>query len=333
MKAICRIFLVAFLFAGMVGCGAPPTPPRETPVVTGSHCGPHLKNYDETRKGEAWAMIQEYSPEGAFMIGEVRKLTTERCGKPSELFVSFIKGENKDRNYNMSIATSVHEMAHVFSIWMPARDGSVGVTDKSSYGHIAIYLAGKGVVYIPRTKTFSAQRIASRVPDELRDFTYKTYIHTDTHVSSVTGVYGLLNEFHAYYHDTRTTERMLRSAELRFFAPTEYLNFLYFKYYILEYLAFAREQEREIFDGLLANRIFVETFLDLHDRFEALHLAHLDFRSRNVIREEGDFYKFGEMRFRVPGVDKTYAALTRVLDQEKFKNLMALLRTRRGAAD
>jgi hypothetical protein len=338
--AICRILLISFLAAGLAGCGGP-TASRSTQTIKttmGLPCSGHMAAYDETLKAEAWALISEHSPEGAFMIREVEKTTKELCGKRSEHFASFINEGKKDINYYISIAMSIHEMAHNFSVWAAAgaapqrqlRDGMVWVSEKNQYGTIAVYLTGKGIVYVPRTKTFPAKRMASRVPEDLRDHMYDGYIIADSHVSNGFGVYGYLDEFHAYYHDHQAGERMLRS-ELRFFEPTDYLGFLYFKYYILEYLDYAREHEKAIFKGIMANGIFVETFLDIHDRFEKLHLAHLEFRSRNITVEEGGRYKFGTASIVVPGLDKTYAALTRVLDQKKFESLMSQLRSRRGA--
>jgi hypothetical protein len=335
---LCRVFLAASLLAGLAGCGgaAAPAPARPNVPTGALECGDHMKTYDAARKGEAWAAIREYSPEGAFMIGEVGKITEEICGHRSEDFVKFVKDGEKDMEYYITVATSIHEMAHDFSSWAMTRvarwhepqNGWVWVTDKSPYGSDAFYLPGKGVVYVPRTETFSAQKIAPRVPEELRDSTYRAYI-TTPHLSHVTGVYGLLDEFHAYYHDHQAMERMLRS-ELRLFVPGDHLRFLKFKYYILEYLDYARKREKAIFKGIMANRDFVETFLDIHDRFEALHLANLEFRRRNITMDEDGNYRFGWSIIVAPGVEEKYAALTRTLDRKAFHEIMALLRARRG---
>lgn len=346
--AICRVFLVGFLAAGLAGCASSPEPvPPEGRIVAWIvSCNPHSKKYDETLRNDAWALISEYSPEGVFMTRELQRLTKKYCGVTSQSFAEFVKEGKKDSNYYRSIGTTVHELAHDFTAWMVIEnaellgakrakeigieDGLIPYKDKNPYGNMAVYLAGKGIIHVPRTKTFPSKKIAPRVPEDLRDEVFDLYIQREANSSQRKGVYGLLNEFHAYYHDQQIAERMLRS-ELKLFLPSDFLNFLIFKYYILEYLDYGREHEPEIFEGILANKKFVDAFLEIHDRFEKLYLAHLEFRSRNIITREGGWYNFRGDLYHSVQVPKTYAALTRVLDQKKFDDIMALLRARRAA--
>lgn len=76
---------------------------------------------------------------------------------------------------------------------------------KSPFGELAYYLPGQGVMYVPTTATYPTRLIDKLVPNELKDFIYQQYI-SGQHGSNVIGVYSLLDEFHANYHDHQMSE-------------------------------------------------------------------------------------------------------------------------------
>ncbi|MDH5178270.1 MAG: hypothetical protein OEZ39_19780 [Gammaproteobacteria bacterium] len=328
------------LWAGTLLClvlsGCIPAPTYRTKARNfhyGMHCYQHAVRFDKQLKQTTWDVIKQYSPEGRFMIDTHREQTRKVCGVESEHFVSFIKPEKKDLNYYISLTTSVHEMAHNFTSMMPASRAKAirpagnmqWVYLDSPYGELAYYLSDKGVVFVPNTPTWPAREMDGDVPAELKEFTYKQYI-IGQHGSNVIGVYALLDEFHAYYHDHQMSERMLRSKTLDFFEPGDYLNFLFFKYYILAYLEYGRRHHQGMYQDILANRAFVQTFLDIHDRFEKLHRDHLAYRKlHNIDRGKGQYIHHGKT-IVYPGLDKTYAQLTRALDQPALKQMMQTLR-------
>ncbi|MDH5409454.1 MAG: hypothetical protein OEY00_12650, partial [Gammaproteobacteria bacterium] len=245
------IYLVAVLICSMLlsSCTGPQKFRQAKSYHYGMHCYQHKVRYDDKLKKPAWALIKQYSPEGTFMIEQHRKQTRKVCNAETEHFASFINTKEKqdDLNYLISITTSVHEMAHNFTSMMPASKAFKIIPKgkyhwvylNSPYGELAYYLPGKGTVYVPTTPTWPARKMDSDIPTELKDFTYQQYI-AGQHGSNVIGVYALLDEFHAYFHDHQMSERMMRSKQVEFFEPGDYLNFLYFKYYILAYLDYGR---------------------------------------------------------------------------------------------
>lgn len=73
-----------------------------------------------------------------------------------------------------------------------------------------IYLGDGKYIKVPVTATYKTEEMAGLLPQELRTVRYDKYVGKGSPASSnVCGIYGLLNEFTAYYWGNRCTEEMM----------------------------------------------------------------------------------------------------------------------------
>ncbi len=170
------------------------------------------------------------------------------------------------------IDMAVHEEAHGY-FW-----------DKApSYNSLA-YLMPDGsdqVVYY--TNVFSSNEIADLIPQELRTLRYDTYIGDyDPNLSSqANGPYGLLNELNAYYWGTRASVSLYHyyltqpvSEEMWFEfsnnCSSSYFAYAEFRYYILTYMLYARDNHPDVYNGIIGNEAFREAFTTLDNEYPVL---------------------------------------------------------------
>jgi hypothetical protein len=138
--------------------------------------------------------------------------------------------------------------------------------------------------------------------EDLRTFRFD-YIDTDSLDlgTQLQGVYGLLDEFNAYYLGTKTSYELLPyylnkgvNAEWGIFFNTvngTLYGILEFKLYILKYLIFARENYPQIYSGIMANGKFREAFIKA-DRNAYLFILDYFSRKRSIYDH---IEKFGYM--------------------------------------
>jgi hypothetical protein len=145
-------------------------------------------------------------------------------------------------------ATVIHESTHNFN----------------SHGS---YLVMPGVeIPVSHTRTFYSSEIKSIVPAGASDkiFRYNDYVGVGSELSAnTTGIYGLMDEFSAYengtracvlsaqsalqYGDTALAKNFLSQASENYFAAYE------FELFIGWYLHYAKDNQQEIYKGIMAN--------------------------------------------------------------------------------
>lgn len=167
------------------------------------------------------------------------------------------------------INLAVHEEAHSY-FW-----------DKSPSGNSTAYLMpdfSSKVVY--HTSVFSSNEIADLIPAHLRTIRYDTYIgdYDPNLAAQAEGVYGLLNEFNAYYWGTRAavslydyyvTQPLNEDMWLEFSTncSSSYTGYAEFRYYLLTYLLYARDNHPAVYNAILANDDFRQAFTTLDEAF------------------------------------------------------------------
>ena len=174
----------------------------------------------------------------------------------------------------------VHEMAHGYT------------SEIAGYSSVYIFISRDESIEVPLTDIFPSRKMVRAFPKNLRTFRFD-YIDTDSRDlgTQVQGVYGLLDEFNAYYLGTKTSYELLphyldqgMNAHWGIFFNTvngTLYGILEFKLYILKYLLFARENYPEIFSDIMANKKFREAFTKV-DRNAYLFILDYFSRKRNI---------------------------------------------------
>ena len=96
--------------------------------------------------------------------------------------------------------------------------------------------------------------------------------------SNVQGIYGLLNEFCAYYWQMNNDIAMYDYCKTHadgIKAWKAYMNrganwrlaYAEFKYYMLHYLYYAKEHHPDVYQGIMANKEFLAVYRDIESRF------------------------------------------------------------------
>lgn len=233
--------------------------------------------FSQSAEAKALKILKKYSPDGYEIITDYRQAPASY--KFGNAKMSFYKNNSFKRYLATknrltlagSLSTAVHEMNHAY-------------TDLCAYRHLktiemgeeyeCYYLDDGKYVIVKLTETFPVKNMSSEVPQELRTFRYETYMSKPSKNQSTqtSGVYGLLNEFNAYYQGSKTsynlydyytdeTEGKVSDRQLwmqnfdgSFFAYAE------FRYYILMYLIYAEKNEKEIYEGIMQNAEFKQVF-------------------------------------------------------------------------
>lgn len=170
--------------------------------------------------------------------------------------------------------TAVHETFHGYT-WQNHR-----------YYQESIY-AGNGVDFLvdmqgAQDYMFPTSEMAATLPPELMTFRYDTYISSGSDASANTqGVFGLLNEFSAYYWGLNalyTLQPYFESYSSDYNLWSQYANSLgnnmnayaEFKYWILNYLAFAKGNHPDAYNQIMNNQSFCQAYSVMEQQFANL---------------------------------------------------------------
>lgn len=173
--------------------------------------------------------------------------------------------------------TVVHEEDHMYSTY-------TDIYDQNNATKVRFYIGkGKDVV-VPYTSVFRTREIVKSVPKRCRGVQstrFDEYVmdsRVGTLASDWRGIYGLLNEFSAYswgmnnnvkmfaYHDSfddnyHTWEWFLRNGESNRLAYAE------FKYYILQYMIYAKKYHPDVYKELLKNKKLMSAYAATEKNF------------------------------------------------------------------
>jgi hypothetical protein len=268
------------------------------------------------------------------------------------------------------LSTAVHETSHGYTSKWPVYQLSKRL---SSIDEMMVWTAdgraGSAIRlqahYMDKDRTlvvvpgpmFPSREIASRVPASLRTHRFSEYIDGGaSHATQVEGIYGLLNEFTAYYCDRRLSYDLYDYYRLELPQTAEtWLDYLSgasgtypawaeFRYFILTYLLHARETRPDIYRQILADRRLREAFTQNDDAFMSLlrdynrrvavelptHLKSIGVSAE--IRPSGDDYRFwirtGSSSRGVGMFLADHRHLHAVLSTSLYKELADTLRVR-----
>ena len=202
-------------------------------------------------------ILKKYSPDGYEIMNAYRQT---HIFSDSDIS-AYIKGLEPS-NWLRSIDTVVHEICHGYQ------------SGGYAYNY---YISVDESIHVDTTEVFPSADMAQSFPEELITFRFDTYIKpNDSNQSTqINGIYGLMGELNAYFNGTRATFNLypyyLENGDnetwLDYFAGV--YGTLYgvfeFKLYILKYLIYAEQYEKEIYTEIMENDEFKEAFIKIHE--------------------------------------------------------------------
>lgn len=289
-------------------------------------------------------LLRTHDPDGLFIVEsllQAPKSFTFGDGSSvtmggTEGFRMYVRGTSR-KDILDSLNTVVHEMCHGFTsrmaLVLQARSGG------SRRAADAFYIGGRQVVLVPRRGVFPSRLIKDLIPAALREGRFSTYIHpsTDNLGTQVDGIYGLLDEWNAYYHGTRTSVKIVAaflampgSIETWSAALTGFYGTLYacgeFKIYILAALEYARRERPDDYRRILANKAFITAFKAINANWEKL-LVEADAVKDTVVKAiqaRGYSFRMQEKFFMISSPDGGGSGRGHFLDY--FARLKAFLK-------
>ena len=230
----------------------------------------------EVTKENALAILKAYDSDGYYLVDYVLQ-------KGDDGISYYLSGHSSNAE---GLDTVVHESYHGYSHY------------KFGYTHEAIYVGDKADIDVnmdhPGVDVFPTSTWAETLPSELRTFRFKTYVSASATVTAnVYGPYGLINEFTAYcwgMHDQLALfpyyKAQGNNPDAWFAFVNECTNdrqaYSEFRFWTLGYLAYAKANNKAVYDHFMSNQDFLDAYLSTKYRFEA-QIGEMDARIDEII--------------------------------------------------
>jgi hypothetical protein len=302
-------------------------------------------------------LLKEYAPDGYYIMDTFEKALgqIQASGLMKNYNTDFTTIVNSDTELDIvkSLGVVVHETCHDYCRTVPytlCKERFRKIALGSQYH--AYYAGNETTFLVKRTKVFNTREIAASIPEELRTFRFMPYITSgaQSNVSSqVDGIYGLMNEYTAYYHQTRTNLDLYNYYRDRleptidnwntFIAGVDVCHFahLEFRFFILKYLQYAKSKYPKLYKQFLKNRDLIQAFLTIDQNF-AQTVAGYYQRKEEIFegfREQGYTVTENEDYYYINGPSsgggichylKVYNLLKNELSKEEYQPILAELR-------
>jgi hypothetical protein len=236
--------------------------------------------------------LERYSSDGYDMISLLKKIPEQFNIGGSQITLSREESptiwldDRTEKGIIASLNTVVHESMHGFtSRYAYVMLGESEETDYEFGDQYSAFFLDKDQIYLVKhTEVFTSNKLKSEIPKALRTFRYKPYITPkDNNLGSqIQGIYGLMDEWNAYYHGTKTAydlfdyykekasnDKKVYLEHVSNLAGT-YFAYYEFKYYILKYLELAKKDYPETYEDILANTHLREAYTAIDTNFSKL---------------------------------------------------------------
>jgi hypothetical protein len=247
---------------------------------------------DEAAENEILKYLEQYSTSSFDMMSLLRATPRKFDLSGSQITLSkeqsptaWLDGRT-EKGIIESLNTVVHETIHGFT----SRYAYVMLEQETPEGYsfgddYSAFFLDKDTIYlVAHTEVFTSNKLKAEIPKALRTFRFNPYITPrDNNLGSqVQGIYGLLDEWNAYYHGTKTAydlfeyykgkatdDRKVYLEHVSNLAGT-YFAYYEFKYYILKYLELAERDYPEVYSGIIQNEAFRRAYTCIDNRFSQL---------------------------------------------------------------
>lgn len=256
-----------------------------------------------------FAVLDDLDPDGAWIIRQadtdnsnvthyVNGVKVDAGDNFMSWFYSDMGSSLRDTVRAGSLDTAVHEECHHFS-------------HKDGWSRERIYIGNGEYISVHYTATFKTEEMSRQLPESLRTSRYRTYVSEGATASAnQNGVYGLLNEYTAYCWGTNDRVKTFDYADGKHDNrySNEFVSYAEFRFWILSYMLYARENHPDVYQGILDNDAFRLAFTTVDAKFT------------QVIEE---YFALGRIShdFRVE-----YDKLATVMERAEYVEMAALLR-------
>lgn len=255
-----------------------------------------LKDYSPTR----YSIVNQYETFPLEIELKYMKWKTKK-----DDFMEFVKG-NDIKDLLSAVNIVVHETCHTYCALL-SYQLSEERFGKAAPGYNAYYTGNNTPILVKRTPVFNTGEMAASIPASLRTFRFKLYVSPESDDESIVigskhfGIYGLLNEFNAYYHGNKAAldlypyyrDKMkpgpakwhdFFSAVNRSFAAN-----VEFKFFIIKYLQYAKTKYPEIYRGIIRNKDFCVAFWAIESDHAGLITEYFQVKNEifESLRNEG----------------------------------------------
>lgn len=272
-------------------------------------------NSSRSKEEQILAFAKKYSPEGYYILAQSK---------------NFIRWFNSG-DFLSDLATAVHEECHAYSTISYLKGG----VRQSKF-----YLGNGKTVTIKYTDVFKSKEMASTIPQDLRTFRFDTYIdNADPYLGANSlGVYGLLDEFTAYYFGTRTACELYDYYMTLDQTPDTWFDYISnvsgqyfaygeFRFYILKYLMYAKKNYPAVYEAIMENKEFKQVFSTIDKEYARVINDFFDKKKKIASHLEGLGYEAYERNGRFEIIERDgNSILTRSLNtgssDEQYYKLM-----------
>tara|TARA_R110001599_G_scaffold351908_1_gene585093 strand:- start:2256 stop:3272 length:1017 start_codon:yes stop_codon:yes gene_type:complete len=246
----------------------------------------------EATDRKIYQYLDRYSPESSEMLRLLHSLPSKyqlngiTINLMREQSPSSWVSDHSEKGILERLNTVVHESMHGLTSRLPytllKEQGNSYYNFKDSYS--AFYVNKDSSFLVKHSPVFNSNKISNEIPKALRTFRFRPYIAPRSKIlgSQVNGIYGLTDEWNAYYFGTKTALNLFdyyksksdqnHEIYLEYVSniAASYYAYYEFKYFILKYLEYAKSNEKEVYDGIMANYEFRKAFTSIDDRFAEL---------------------------------------------------------------
>ena len=223
-------------------------------------------------RDKALSILDAHCPDGSTIV---RLVMDKMAHIEKDDFTSMITDGTDDRAIVRSLNTVVHEECHTLTYLAPVLLKEKFGRESDEFHRVNYeHLENGRFILVRRTPTFPSREMIPAIPESLRTLRFG-YIDTDNEIQTTQnqGVYGLLGEFDAYYQGTRASYDLLsyyqklgKNADWHdYFQGVNGTLYgcLEFKFFILNYFAFAEQKHPDLYRAFLQNKNLIAAFLEL----------------------------------------------------------------------
>ncbi len=282
--------------------------------------------YNKTYSVQAIHAIENYSPTSDLILK--RRVESSHRDK-----LSLIKTWEKDNVFD-TISVGVHEIMH---------ENQFSISDFDSTTNSAHLINGTllNLEFNPED-IFRSEELNKIVPEENRSFRWFLYLSEDsTQSANVDGIYGLLDEFEAYYYGDRSVYDVYPyfvSMPYKTRNFVDYYNalggqaFYEFQYFTLSYLIYAKKYYPTTYASIMNNKEYRAAFRFIYTKYKYYNEVQIPNRMKeliSILKKHGvhasfqnDIFTMGRMSYFSNDVGKVKKELNIKPYQDILKELI-----------
>ncbi|GAB5531531.1 MAG: hypothetical protein Roseis3KO_33080 [Roseivirga sp.] len=252
--------------------------------------GQRLSNRDAEAK--IMDYLEQYSSDGFAMMSMLAETPNKFNLSGTEITLSKEQSptawldERTEKGIIESLNTVVHETMHGFtSRYAYVLLENNNTPDYDFGDNYSAFFLDKDLIYLVKhSEVFTSNKLKSKIPKALRTFRFNPYITPkDNNLGSqIQGIYGLMDEWNAYYHGTKTAYDLFEYYKAKADGDNKvylehvsnlagtYFAYYEFKYYILKYLELAKSEYPTVYVDIITNTSLRKAYTEIDTRFSAL---------------------------------------------------------------